>query len=314
MKKILIITTAILSVITLCVVIRYISNDSKEKSQNIKVSALNAEKQDIKENENIIEESEDMIEEHEEAIKEENTNANIKTDTVNGKYYIKVNYLANCVTIYSLDSNGKYTVPIKAMVCSTGTATPRSGVYQTSDKYEWGWLVGGVYGCYSTRIVGDILFHSIPYTRYKDPGSLEYWEFDKLGTTASAGCVRLAVGDAKWIYDNCPKGTQVEFYADSNPGPLGKPEAMKISNADEKLRVWDPTDPNENNPWKTYKKEIANTENSLEVVVDNKNILTDKKDDNNIEDNKKETNQITNSNVVSNVVNTNIINNVVNKL
>ena len=39
MKKILIITTAILSVITLCVVIRYISNDSKEKSQNIDLCA-----------------------------------------------------------------------------------------------------------------------------------------------------------------------------------------------------------------------------------------------------------------------------------
>jgi len=81
-----------------------------------------------------------------------------------------------------------------------------------------------------------------------DPSSLEYEEYDKLGTSASAGCVRLTVEDAKWIYDNCGTNTQVEFYQDENPGPFGKPEAMKISdNID--LRNWDPTDPNENNPW-----------------------------------------------------------------
>ena len=40
-------------------------------------------------------------------------------------YYIKVNYTANVVTIYTKDSSGQYTKPVKAMVCSTGTATPR---------------------------------------------------------------------------------------------------------------------------------------------------------------------------------------------
>jgi hypothetical protein len=34
-----------------------------------------------------------------------------------------------------------------------------------------------------------------------------------------------------------------------NLGPLGKPEAKKISNNIE-LRNWDPTDPDPNNPWK----------------------------------------------------------------
>ena len=32
---------------------------------------------------------------------------------------------------------------------------------------------------YSTRIVRNILFHSVPYTKNGDPGSLEYWEYDK---------------------------------------------------------------------------------------------------------------------------------------
>ena len=69
------------------------------------------------------------------------------------------------------------------------------------------------------------------------------------GTSASAGCIRLQVTDSKWIFDNCPSGTKVEFYSSKNPGPLGKPTFIEISNNIEK-RNWDPTDPNPNNPWK----------------------------------------------------------------
>lgn len=174
-------------------------------------------------------------------IQAERTNEQLR------EYYIKVNYQMNTVTVYIKDQNGEYTVPYKVFVCSCGEDTPTSGVYYTSDKYEWRALVGNVYGQYATRIVGSILFHSVPYEKM-DKSSLEYWEYDKLGETASAGCVRLKVSDAKWIYDNCSKGTKVEFYASSDPGPLGKPEVQKISDK-EQARNWDPTDVSPNNPW-----------------------------------------------------------------
>ena len=112
---------------------------------------------------------------------------------------------------------------------------------------EWGTLEGGTFGRYSTRIIGGILFHSVPYTSESED-SLEYWEYDKLGTTASLGCVRLSVADTKWIFDNCEVGTQVEFYTSSDPGPLGKPTAQKISDNVE-CRNWDPTDTSSNSPW-----------------------------------------------------------------
>ena len=70
------------------------------------------------------------------------------------------------------------------------------------------------------------------------------------------GCVRLTVADAKWIFDNVPIGTLVEFYDSSDPGPLGKPGAQKIS-SNEKFRGWDPTDPDPNNPWN---KVVASTD------------------------------------------------------
>ena len=44
-------------------------------------------------------------------------------------------------------------------------------------------------------------------------------------------------------------GTNVEFYSSSDPGPLGKPEIKKIAGYSSPLRNWDPTDPDENNPW-----------------------------------------------------------------
>ena len=113
-------------------------------------------------------------------------------------------------------------------------------------------MYGNVYGQYACRITGPILFHSVPYQQ-KDKSTLEWWEYDKLGTKASLGCIRLKVEDAKWIYDNCISGTKVEFYSSSTPGPLGKPSARKIS-GDEAVRNWDPTDPDKNNPWKEYLK------------------------------------------------------------
>ncbi len=65
---------------------------------------------------------------------EPKTNNNQETEA---KYYLKVNNQANVVTAYKKDSNEKYTVPVRAMICSIGTATPKSGVYSMTDKYTW---------------------------------------------------------------------------------------------------------------------------------------------------------------------------------
>lgn len=184
-----------------------------------------------------------------------------------GTYYIKVNTQANTVTIYTKDANGDYTVPVKAMVCSTGSATPKNAKYQTKGKWTWGLMFGGVYTQWETHITGNILFHSVPYLRKGDHNSLEYWAYDKLGITCSAGCVRLTCADALWIYNNCAIGTTVEFYASSNPGPLGKPSAMKIS-GDLERRGWDPTDPHPDNPWRNVIVDVPSPEPSEEPTVE----------------------------------------------
>lgn len=184
----------------------------------------------------------------------------------NSPYYVKVNRQQNVVTVYEKDENGEYTVPVKAMTCSTGVnnATPE-GTFTLSMKYRWHELDGKVYGQYCSRITGHILFHSVYYSD-TDPSTLSYNGYNKLGTQASHGCVRLSVEDAKWIYDNCPSGTTVTIYDDKeNPGPLGKPSTIQIDTSSP-CRGWDPTDPDENNPWRQEDKTVESGSDENDTI------------------------------------------------
>lgn len=95
----------------------------------------------------------------------------------------------------------------KTFPCSTGTdgeETPEGsftikekGDWFFSDKYKQG-------GKYWTQIVGNILFHSVPYD--KDQKTV----LDTtLNTPSSHGCIRLSLDDSKWIYDNIPRNSKV---------------------------------------------------------------------------------------------------------
>lgn len=255
-----------------------------------KVANANLEEQaDIIEQENLADTSkmteEELKKQNEKELKENEKKTNTTTKAVKNKYYIKVNYGAQVVTIYTYDKNGNYTIPVRACVCSTGAATPPSGVYRLSWKATWGKLFGNVWGHYCYQIVGDILFHSVPYMQNRNDTLVSTY-YDRLGRKDSMGCIRLTTIDAKWIYDNCVAGTQVEFYSSSNPGPLGKPTAKKVSNAPGNLKNWDPTDPDPKNPWKDYKEE-------------------EKKPTQNTNKNETTNSEVSNSETVNNEVNVN---------
>ncbi len=167
-------------------------------------------------------------------------------------YYVKVNKTLNVAMVYGKDSNGEYTKLVKIFLVSTGENTP-VGVWTTTDRYETLSLVGGVWGHYTIRIINAIWFHSVPYYSKADAEGhwtdLEYEEFNKLGTSASLGCVRLSTIDAKWLYDNLPWHTQVEIYESSElPDGVVKPAGVKID-VNSENRGWDPTDPDPANPW-----------------------------------------------------------------
>lgn len=167
-------------------------------------------------------------------------------------YAIQVNRALNTVTVYEQDRNGNYTVPVKAMICSTaraGYVTPLGTYTLGSYRSEWRLMLDGSYGQYACGFYGNYLFHSVCYSS-QSHDSLLYEEYNALGGPASMGCVRLQVADAKWIYDNCPAGTQVTIYEDwDSPGPLGKPDKQVDEITAETNNGWDPTDPAEGNPW-----------------------------------------------------------------
>lgn len=156
---------------------------------------------------------------------------------VTGPYWIKVAKQANCVTIYAADGDNGYTIPVKAMVCSTGNATP-IGTFYSPVKLRWCPMVGGSYAQFCTRIVGNFLFHSVPYATTNNR-TLYTNYYNQLGTTQSLGCIRLTAGDAYWMFYNCGLETPITIYNSWHPGPFSKPDAIKLPIG----QRWDPTDP-----------------------------------------------------------------------
>ena len=65
------------------------------------------------------------------------------------------------------------------------------------------------------------------HTLTRDPYKVSASDFNKLGKPASAGCIRLCIADAKWIYYNVPVGSTV-IISDNEPMPLGKPTVVKM--------------------------------------------------------------------------------------
>lgn len=186
---------------------------------------------------------------------------NVQTTTVQAvettDYTIKVNLGTNCVTVY--DKKGK---AIKAMPCSPSNTTP-TGTFYIPAKYRWHQMMGGVYAQYCSRITGGILFHSVWYYTNGDNSSMSVREYNKMGTKASHGCVRLLCKDAKWIYDHCAVGTKVViFWGDSGNDPLGKPSFTPITNG--AWTSWDPTDPDPRNPYRKAEPQITANKTTIE--------------------------------------------------
>lgn len=163
------------------------------------------------------------------------------------------------VIVYEKDENGEPGRIVNVFLCSPGrnnwTITGHYGAY---DREVWLGLMGGVSGHYATLIKGDFLFHSVPY-RGGCNDRLKAEEYNKLGEPASAGCIRMAVSDAKWIFDNCVYGTEVYLF-DSEELPVQKPVGIQID-VESPNAGWDPTDPHPDNP--TRAKYIPSTSGVL---------------------------------------------------
>ncbi len=179
--------------------------------------------------------------------------------------YLEINRAAGCVTAYAYDSGKKaYIIPIKAFTVSvgrdissmgtasslnTGSSFTPLGTYSvssngTSVKYTLKPMYepdgSTVYARWATHIVGNVYFHAIAVGS-QSHYALSYSTYNRLGSPASAGCVRMTVADAKWIYDYASTGTRVNIVqgSSSKPGPLGKPATIRV----DYTINYDPTDP-----------------------------------------------------------------------
>lgn len=156
--------------------------------------------------------------------------------------HIKVNKYHNCVTIYAKSDEKKFNIPVKSFPCTSGYATKLlTTELKKANTYRWHQLMGPTYGQFCTRIHKGMLFHSVIYRR-PNKYSLISRQYNKLGITASHGCVRLAVVDAKQIYDDVNRLGRVglTIYSDAKSvGPLDKPNYPKVS----WKQNFDPTDP-----------------------------------------------------------------------
>jgi len=118
-------------------------------------------------------------------------------------YFIWVDLKNFKVNIFKGSTN-KWTM-VNSYLCTIGkksTPTPK-GTYKIGIKGLYFGVNKGYKCWYYTQFKGNYLFHSIIYNL---DGSIRD---GRLGMQLSDGCIRLAKINAKWIYDNIPRGTKV---------------------------------------------------------------------------------------------------------
>ncbi len=130
------------------------------------------------------------------------------------RYFVQIDETNQVVTAFEKDAYGNYTVIARQMICSTGkrsTPSPNGTYDMGARRVRFGFFVNhNCYGQYWSQITRNIYFHSVLYSE-RNTKSLIKSSFNDLGKAVSHGCVRLMPQDAKWIYQNIPEGTKVDF-------------------------------------------------------------------------------------------------------
>ena len=157
----------------------------------------------------------------------------------NPRYQIRVNTEACVTTVYAEDGDKGFTIPVRAWLCSPSTSNTLPGIWSLGDKYRYRPLFYGTNSQWAVRIHDEILFHTTPYLVYGTNNSLDVAEYNKLGTPASHGCIRMQCEALIWITNRCSPETQVVIYQDKDPGGFGKPILEPLP----EWHTWDPTDP-----------------------------------------------------------------------
>ena len=98
----------------------------------------------------------------------------------------------------------------RMMDCAPGKSSTPTVKGRFTVKSKGYYFDSGAARCfYFTQFYGNYLFHSVLYHQNPRPTSIMD---GRVGTGLSHGCVRLKLENAKWIYDNIPRGTKVYIW------------------------------------------------------------------------------------------------------
>ena len=187
-------------------------------------------------------------------------------------YKLEINISTNIITIYGIDSSGKYSIPIFNSYCASGSETDPTpvGEYKIYERYQWGDLETGR-SHYVCRYNGDYYIGSSIYTA-STPDTLDMEKYNLLGTNYTHGAVLLNAYTAEFIYNNCPNGTVVTIIADANANSkLTLPNKISLTSSMGNTN-WDPTDSSEDNPWNKLAPSIE-AANEIKTTIGNKKDL-----------------------------------------
>lgn len=134
-------------------------------------------------------------------------------------FRIDVDLVNQIVTVYTNDDDSQIVLQC---LCSSGAkdATPTGNFKmpqkeRDGERQEWfHFRAFGGYARYASRIVQDIMFHSLLYSR-PNVNSINKQSVEDFGKPVSHGCIRLRVEDAQFIAENCLPGTMVHIHKDN---------------------------------------------------------------------------------------------------
>lgn len=132
----------------------------------------------------------------------------VKNTKSKTKYLIAVDCSKNRTCVYE-GKKGSWKLR-SYWKCTTGKkSTPTiKGNFKVCGKVSHFGEANGYSVWHATRIKYEYYFHSVLYK----PHSKSRYVDKRLGKNLSHGCIRLAIGNAKWIYKNCKKGTRIVIY------------------------------------------------------------------------------------------------------
>ncbi|MCM1992031.1 L,D-transpeptidase [Oceanirhabdus seepicola] len=125
----------------------------------------------------------------------------IKKRGLNSRYNVIVNIEDQIIKVF-YDN-----ILLREIICSSGKEwydTPKGRFIIGRRGHSFG---SSTYTCYNwVRFNNNYLFHSVLFNK---DGTVNEWEYKKLGTPASHGCIRMPLEDSKWFYDNITEGALV---------------------------------------------------------------------------------------------------------